>query len=112
MLGDIYDLDSSVLLVIARFDLQDHMVKMKALHPAWSNRQTRCCLYWQGAVRKRLNEAVGGILAWYENLTHTTCPEALGLNVLRTLNLMGIPARKNPTQFVYKVAMLGYRKVH
>ena len=112
MLGDMFDLDSPVLLVIVKFDLAAHMTAMWAAHPDWTDRQARCCLYWQGSVRKRLNEAVGGLLAWYENLTCNSCPEALGLNVLRTLNLMGIPARKNPKRYVYKVALLGYRKAN
>ncbi len=44
--------------------------------------------------------AVGGVF--------TLCPEAMGVNVFRTLHAHGVPIRKNPLDTVYKVAMIGY----
>ena len=109
-LGDFFDLTHSVGFTIIKFDIEKYIIRRRETYPDLTDRQARCCICWQGAVRKILKAAVGGILAQNEALIWTDCPEAMGLNVLRTLNLIGIPAKKNPKQFVYKVAMLGYRK--
>jgi hypothetical protein len=47
---------------------------------------------------------------FYNDTVHTLCPEAMGLNVIRTLRKLGVPIVSRPRDIVYKVAMFGYKK--
>lgn len=106
----VFDLNKPHWFVVCKFDLEHFARKMQLLHPSWSDRQCRCCLYWQGRVRKSLetevkmftSRSLNGKTQW------TNCPEAMGVNVFRTCHRMGIMIKKNPKDFVYKVAMVGY----
>lgn len=48
--------------VVEEFNLDAHANRMKAAHPAWSERQCRNPLYWQGTVMKRLREAAAAFM--------------------------------------------------
>jgi hypothetical protein len=84
---------------------------MRKDNPDASERTLACCLYWQGHVRKILRPAVKKVMKEEGYDLMTEVPEAMGVNVLRTLNLLGIPIKRIPRPYVYKVAMLGYKKV-
>lgn len=57
----VYDLSKSVYAIINKFDFKAHTDRMRNLHPEWSERQVRCCLYWQkGARRELLQHRHGG----------------------------------------------------
>jgi predicted metal-binding protein len=45
-------------LVAVRFNLEEHVRKMKEKHPNWSEKKTKCLLYWQRKVNKRLKKFV------------------------------------------------------
>jgi len=110
-LDKVFDFKKTMWLVISRFDLDKWMRKMKQKHPEWSDRQCRCCLYWQGKVRKWLKNGLSVLKkCYYGGTTYTLCPEGMGLNVIRTLKRLGIPIRAKPRDVVYKVAMFGYEK--
>jgi len=111
MLGEFFDLSKSVAFVIAKFDLAEHAGEMKRRNPRFSERQARCCLYWQGKVRKALRKATCAVMATSHHTAFTDIPEAMGLNLFRTMHNLGLKLERNPKQFVYKIAMLGETKV-
>jgi len=44
--------DPPFILVGVSFDLGAWAKKLKKKHPHWSDKKARCCLYWQGKVRR------------------------------------------------------------
>jgi len=103
---DYFDLSQPVWLVAVEFDLQGHVDRMKRLHPGWSDRQARCVLYWQAGVNKEL-ETLVRYLGENAGLCYTLCPEAMGVQVIKTANQVQIPVRPRPTSSVYKIALMG-----
>ena len=108
--GDYFDLNRDSYFVIVQFDLESHINKMKMKHPNWSDRQARCVLYWQGGVNKRLRERCQFYTSQRLGLTYNICPEAMGVNVIKTCKAIGLPIKPRPTDTVFKVGMLGVRK--
>lgn len=95
-------------LVAVKFNLADWARRLKMRHPGWSDRQARCCLYWQGKVRKRLREeceklASGGDVILYS-------PEANGVHVFKTCGTVGIKLERNPQTTVWKIAIIGRKR--
>lgn len=103
---DFIDPDSYCWLVVTAFDLREHASRMKKAHPHWTDRQARCCLYWQGSARKAL-ESKASQLAMVTSGIYTLCPEAMGVDVFSTLHKHDVPICRNPTETVYKVALVG-----
>ena len=130
MLGDVLDLDRTVWAVWTTFDLAAHVAKMRAKHPKWSERQLRCCLYWQGGARKRLKIEVAK--SWVMIVSRCIadhyigddvdrkppqrpihgifCPEAMGVNVTATLAGVGVELEWPPVHVTHQVALVGYPK--
>lgn len=108
---DFIDLEKSHWFTFVTFDLGSHVDSMKKKHRKWTDRQARCVLYWQGGVRKRLRQVVEGCEVFDRgNTIYTMCPEAMGINVIETLQRLNVPIREKPLDIVYKVALLGHRK--
>ncbi len=82
---------------------------MKEKHPEWSDRQARCCLYWQGSVRKQLREETKKF-ADKNGMVYTLIPEAMGVNVIATARKLGVPIKAKPDDMIYKIALVGYSK--
>ena len=106
LVGDYFDLSQPVWLVGVEFDLQGHVERMKSRHPSWSNRQARCVLYWQSGVNKEL-KALARCFAEAAGRIYTLCPEAMGVQVIKTASRVGIPIRPRPAGRVYKIALIG-----
>lgn len=100
MLPEVFDLRRDIWALYAEFDLKAHIRKMQKLQPLWTDHQLRCCLYWQGTVRKFLRKKAD---EWVERhayrhprirdtqgFLYTTCPEAMGVNVTATMRNAGI----------------------
>lgn len=107
-----YDLNQPVYAIINKFDFKSHTERMRQLHPEWSERQVRCCLYWQPGARKQL---LTEIKRFWSDLTHRkysieTCPEAMGINVTKTLANAGIELEWPPETVAYQVALAGIKK--
>lgn len=92
--------------IVETFDLDAFSNSMKVLHPQWSDKQCKCCLYWQNGVRKRLRQKCDSFIATKKGYTYTLIPEAMGVNVFRTAHRHKLMIRKNPA-VVYKVALVG-----
>jgi len=96
---------SPFTLVAVGFNLAEWAERMKEKHPMWSDRQARCCLYWQGKVRKRLREECDKIALDNDLIVYT--PEAMGVHVFKTCELVGLKLERNPQHFVWKIAIIG-----
>lgn len=107
---DFVDLERPLWFVVVDFNLKEHVARMMALHPNWSGRQTRCVLYWQGGVKSRLVASAKQFCSDHPGTHHTLCPEAMGVNVFATARGIGLPIRPNPTELVFKIALIGYKK--
>jgi hypothetical protein len=95
------------------FPFGEHIQKMRARHPDWSERQLANCLYWQGTARKQLRATIvefarvlidDGIPP-KTNILHTSIPEAHGVNVTETMKSIGHDLEWPPKTVAYQVAL-------
>jgi hypothetical protein len=84
-----------------------HAARLGALHPGWSDRQRRCCRYWQGTARNALAQRITAFLATAPGYAVSRCPEALGLDVTATLRRAGGVIEWPPVNIVRTVALAG-----
>ena len=114
-INDILDITQNIYLVFSTFDLAAHIERMRAKHPDWSERQLRCCLYWQNKSRKDLDFNIKYCQGFLGPLVDITldCPEATGVNVYATCYLAGLKLEKiRHLEIVHHVALLGIRTVN
>ncbi len=87
------------------FNLKEHAERMLVRNPHWSERQARCLLYWQPKVNKALISLVSTLV--HENgFKITYCPEAMGVDVIKTAQSVGIPIVAPPIDIVHKIALV------
>jgi hypothetical protein len=116
MLDALIDLSRPVWAVWTTFPLAEHMARLAAAHPAWTDRQLRCVLYWQPAARKALREVVGEFLrkSWDRLTIHiAVCPEANGCNLTETMKTASrgpIILQWPPMDLAYQIVLAGIRK--
>jgi len=107
-----YDLSKSIYAIYNVFDFKGHVDRMRERHPDWSKRQLECCLYWQGTGRKQLKE----LIEEFERprpkgmFSITTVPEAMGVNVTKTMRNAGIVLEWPPVNVAYQIAMAAVPK--
>jgi len=92
------------ILVGVQFNLSRWAARMRVKHPEWSDRQCRCCLYWQGTVRRDLRETIQAL-----NLPEPEadyCPEAGGADITEMMKNLGHPLEWPPIDSVWKIALL------
>jgi hypothetical protein len=106
-LWEIIDEKAPVYCIVSKFDLGTHTNKMRGLHPEWSEKRLRCCLYWQGVARKSLRNKVAGFLQKHPGLRAVYCPEGAGVDVTRTLSQLGISLEWPPLYVACQVALVG-----
>lgn len=97
-------------LVGVKFDLEQHVKKMKEKHPEWSERKAKCLLYWQKKVDRQLREACEKIASTIPNSRIVYLPEATGINVFETCRKHGLILERNPKRSVWKIAIIGIKK--
>jgi len=95
------------------FPFGEHVEKMRAKHPDWTERQLANCLYWQGTARKQLTQAIRQLFDnWPRELgprRPVECdriPEAHGVNVTATMASLGVPLEWPPKTVTYQVALV------
>lgn len=103
-----FDLGKPHWLAAIPFDLAAHVARMKERHPFWSFRQATCCLYWQGTAKKKLRQECEKFMFMRPDLSVNYCPEAMGIDIFRTCEKLGIELDRKPRTLVYKVALIGY----
>ena len=99
------------MLAIVRFDLGEHAREMLRKHPDMTDRQTRNVLYWQSSVNKQLAEHAQWVINEYFGHGYaifTICPEAMGVQVIKTAQRSGLPIEPRPRDMVHKIALVGY----
>ena len=105
----VYDLSKSIYAIYNGFDFKRHVDRMKEKHPDWTKRQLECCLYWQGTARKQLRE----LIEEFEKLSPkgmfsiTAVPEAMGINVTKTMRNAGIVLEWPPVNVAYQAVLAG-----
>ncbi|KKM70908.1 hypothetical protein LCGC14_1435950 [marine sediment metagenome] len=92
------------ILVGVQFNLASWVARMKKEHPAWSDRQARCCLYWQGQVRRELREYIQNLWVLEPKTDH--CPEAGGADITQMMETLGHRLQWPPLDFVWKIALV------
>jgi len=96
------------ILVGVKFNLDKWVKRMKEKHPEWSDRQARCCLYWQGKVRKILRKTCENICREDELIIYN--PEGMGVHVFETCRRLGIKLKRNPRDMIWKIAIIGRKR--
>jgi predicted metal-binding protein len=107
---DVYDLSEPIYAIVNKFDISEHRKRMRNLHPTWSLRQLDCCLYWQPKARKQLMIGIKQFLGKHSKYHFTTCPEAMGVDITKTLELVGIHLEWPPVNFTYQVTLAGLER--
>lgn len=97
-------------VVFVTFDIYSHIQVMKRSHPNWSERQLRCCRYWQGKARACLRYECNRLLRIVKGMEIVYTPEAFGANVTRTMEQHGLILQWPPRDRVYLVALAGFRR--
>ena len=115
-----YKLTKDMHFVLLKYNIKKQEEKIQKLHPTWSKKHCRCCLYWQSGVRKKLKEECSiflletyGLDLWTlgENqYSYELIPEALGVNVFTTAKHHGYILERNPKIYLYKIAFIGMLK--
>jgi hypothetical protein len=114
LLGDDIDLSRPVYAIYNAFPLGEHVAKMRARHPEWTNRQLRCCLYWQPRARKSLRHEIDEFFAETRRTMSVPrswvvarCPEAQGVDMTATMGSAGIVLEWPPVNVAYQVVLIG-----
>ena len=108
----VYDLSEPVFAVCNVFDLKGHIERMRKKHPEWSDRQLRCCLYWQRRARDELLNAIKEFYRKYGLMYKVeTCPEAMGVDLIATMKNVGIELVFPPKEVAYQIALAGVRVI-
>ncbi len=111
LVDNYFDLNKDLFFIITEFDLKSYIENMKIKHPQWSYYQLKNLLYWQNGVRKTLRNKVETFINNHTDknkLTYTLLPEAMGIDVFTTANRIGIPIERNPSNKIFKIALVGY----
>jgi predicted metal-binding protein len=122
---NVFDLERPIYAVINIFDFEGHVARMKAKHPDWTDKQAGCSRYWQSTARKDHMEKIKEFLgehqeytvctAWYKGAPPMkrilySAPEAMGIDVTKTLRNAGIELEWPPKTVARQVALAGIRK--
>lgn len=103
-----FDLSKQLYFVVEIFYLWKHQERMKLLHPKWTERQTRNCLYWQAKPRNRLADKADAAMVNFGVDAYCTLPESLGVHVYLTCRRSGIYLEKiRHLQNVKFIALVG-----
>jgi predicted metal-binding protein len=111
-----YDL-SEVWAIWNVFDFGAHVSRMRALHPTWSQRQVECCRYWQNGARKSLDREIHNFFVAYQTEplgpnplpAVTRCPEAMGVDITKTMYALGVRLEWPPKNYAVQVALAARR---
>ncbi len=110
ILRTVADFSQSFYVIWNEFDFGKHVRKMKDRHPEWSERQARCCLYWQGTAQKQLREWIADFKLNHHGYDITQCPEAMGVNVTATMLRADVVLEWPPENIARQVALAYVRK--
>lgn len=112
-IDEFIDTSKPMYIVYNEFDLEAFSKSLKARHPDWSDRQTRCVLYWQKGAKKSLREkvkcAVNAITPKPDFIESS--PEEFGVNLYATCLRVGLKLDPiNRMKICRHMALVGYKK--
>jgi predicted metal-binding protein len=127
----VFDLTQPVFAIYNAFDISSHVKKIMAANPGWSQRQLTCCLYWQNTARKQLTTELAYFMithpdyhvaaAFYKGLDKglgplfkrviPSPPEAMGVEITKTMAGIGVNLEWPPVNVAYQVALAGMKRV-
>ena len=107
MYDAVFDLDVDNFALGVSVDIKEHIEALKEKHSSWSEYQLRNPLYWQGSVRKLLKEHINNFISERPQYRATLRPEAMGVDVIKTLKNAGKQLEWYPSTIVTKIAFLG-----
>ena len=108
---DIFDLAQPVYAIIYRFDMAIFKSKLRNQHPEWTEEQVRAAFYQTGDARNGLKQEIIRFLREHRVYRAVTSPEAMGVDVVATMQKAGIDLEWNSDQTVYKIALAAVRKI-
>ncbi len=97
-----YKGSETVRIAAIQYNLAARAEELKEDNPHFTNRQSRCCLYWQGTVRKALREHIREHYDQKHQWEGTS--EARGANVFAMMEAAGYPMDRKVENYVWKVA--------
>ena len=106
-ISKLLNLDRKIYVNWNEFNFHQHCKRMRHAHPMWTERQVRCCLYWQGKARKQLQNEIYKFRQCHPNYCVLYPPESHGVNVTGTMKRIGIELEWPPMNFAYQVAIAG-----
>jgi predicted metal-binding protein len=106
---DTININKTVYVIYNKFPFGNHVVKMKAKHPNWTDRQLANCLYWQGTARKQLKDEIKLFLSCHNGFYVVKNPEAQGVNLTATMAKIGIELEWPPKVDTYQIVLAGRR---
>lgn len=102
-----FDVGQPIFAIVNRFDLGSHRERMRTAHPQWSERQLVNCLYWQAGARKQLRLKIEAFLRDHPNYEANIYPEAMGVNITKTLKHAGLILEWPPDRYAHQIALAG-----
>jgi hypothetical protein len=110
LINQYMDIEKPMHLVIEEFDLAQHIQRMLTLHPHWSDRQARCCLYWQKGVRKKLKQKVELVMDILKLDAVSYVPEGMGVQMYNTCLQSGLKLERiRDLKLHRQIAIVGYK---
>ena len=107
---DVLDLSKPVYAVYNVFLFGEHVARMKENHPEWTDRQAKCCLYWQSKARKQLMAKIVDFKEQFPKLYIVKNPEACGVDLTSTMRSAGIRLEWPPEKLTYQIVLAGTQK--
>ena len=104
-----FDISKPVYAIYHAFDIKAHSDRMQQKHPDWTDKQINCVLYWQGSARKQLTSKINCFLMEYPEYEANITPEAMGVDMIKTMASVGITICFPPVDIVYKIALAGIK---
>lgn len=107
-IGKLIDLNREVWAIWNKFDLGSHVSKMREKHPEWTDRQLKCCLYWQPRARIALLSEVSRFDVEHWGYRFVRCPEASGVVLTPTMRQAGIELEWPPEKWAFQIILAGF----
>lgn len=106
-IGDQINLDREVWAVWTRFDLKQHVDQLRFKHPAWTDRQLKCCLYWQPRARQVLKKEIEAFRVQHPELQIVGTPEGAGVCLTPVMRQIGVELEWPPEHWTYQIILAG-----
>lgn len=109
MFDQVFDVSKPVYAIYSIFDLAEHVERMRARRPDWTEPQLLNSWFWQPTANRLLNKRITEFISIYRNAGYyaTTGPEAMGIDVTETMRNAGIELEWPVRKQVYKIAFAG-----